>query len=210
MNAEQLKAILVAHAEYLKTGDESKRANLSRADLSRANLSRADLSWANLSEADLSWANLSRADLSWANLSRANLSRANLRSANLRSADLRSADLSGAKNVFDPVAYVAENFKRVRGGIEVWKRIGGQYAVPESWVIEAGAEISEVVNPLPTCDCACGVNVGTETWCRGNYVGAPLWRCLVKWEWLPSMVVPYNTTGKVRVGRVKLIELVTK
>ena len=165
MNAEQLKAILEAHAEYLETGDESKRADLRSADL---------------------------------------------RSADLRSANLRWADLSGVKNLLDPVAYVAENFKRVRGGIEVWKRIGGQYAVPESWVIEAGSEISEVVNPLPTCDCACGVNVGTEEWCRRNYVDAPLWRCLVKWEWMPSLVVPYNTDGKVRVGRVKLVELVTK
>ena len=195
MNAEQLKAILVAHAEYLETGDESKRANLSSADLRSANLSSADLRWADLRSANLRWADLRSADLS---------------SANLRLADLRWANLSGVKNLLDPVAYVAENFKRVRGGIEVWKRIGGQFAVPESWVIEAGSEISEVVNPLPTCDCACGVNVGTEEWCRCNYVDAPLWRCLVKWEWMPSLVVPYNTDGKVRVGRVKLIELVTK
>ena len=169
------------------------KTNLSEADLSKADLSKADLSGADLSKADLSWANLSGANLSWANLHGANLSGANL---------------SEAKGLLDPAVYIAANFKRVRGGIEVWKRMGGQQTPPESWVIEPGSEISEVVNPLPTCDCACGVNVGTREWCDTHYTDKPLWRCLVKWAWMPSMVVPYNTNGKVRCGHVKLVELV--
>ena len=74
----------------------------------------------------------------------------------------------------------------------------------------SAARLSAMAREITTCDCACGVNVGTETWCQRTYVDAPLWRCLVKWEWMPSLVVPYNTDGKVRVGRVKLFELVTK
>ena len=182
MKAEQIAAILDAHKKWL-AGDSGERADLSGADLSGAKLSGADLSGANLRGA-----NLREVDLRWANLS--------------------GADLSGAKGLLDPAVYIAANFKRVRGGIEVWKRMGGQQTPPESWVIEPGSEISEVVNPLPTCDCACGVNVGTREWCDTHYTDKPLWRCLVKWAWMPSMVVPYNTNGKVRCGHVKLVELV--
>ena len=128
--------------------------------------------------------------------------------ADLSGADLRRADLSGAVGLLDACEYVATNFKRVRGGIEVFKSFGEQYEPPRGWEIKPGAELSEVVNPLPTLDCACGVNVGTREWCDRN-CQKTVWRCLVKWEWLPSMVVPYNTDGKVRVGRVKLIEPLT-
>ena len=43
MPAEQLKAVIAVHAEYLATGDESMRADLSEANLYGANLRRADL-----------------------------------------------------------------------------------------------------------------------------------------------------------------------
>ena len=168
MTKEQLQAVLDAHADCLKTGDQAKRADLRGAHLSGAYLSGADLS----------------------------------------GADLYGADLSGAVGLLDACEYVAANFKRVRGGIEVFKSFGEQYEPPRGWEIKPGAELSEVVNPLPTLDCACGVNVGTREWCDRN-CQKTVWRCLVKWEWLPSMVVPYNTDGKVRVGRVKLIEPLT-
>ena len=198
MTKEQLQAILDAHAEYLKTGDQAERADLSEANLSGADLSGAYLSGAYLSGADLSGADLSRADLRGADL----------RGADLRGADLRRADLSGAVGLLDACEYVAANFKRVRGGIEVFKSFGEQYEPPRGWEIKPGAELSEVVNPLPTLDCACGVNVGTREWCDRN-CQKTVWRCLVKWEWMPSMVVPYNTDGNVRCGHVKLVELVT-
>ena len=88
MPAEQLKAVIAVHAEYLATGDESMRAYLSEADLHEADLSGADLSEADLRRADLHGADLHGANLSEANLSEANLSEANLYGANLRRADL--------------------------------------------------------------------------------------------------------------------------
>lgn len=84
--AEEIAAILSAHAEWLRGEGGGSRANLSRADLSGANLSRACLSRACLSGAYLSRADLSGADLSGADLSGANLSRANLSGANLSGA----------------------------------------------------------------------------------------------------------------------------
>jgi len=194
MTADQLKAVLDAHALWLKGEGAGQRANLHEANLHEADLRGADLREADLSEADLSWANLHGA---------------NLRGANLRGADLREADLSGAQGIFDPCAWLAANCKRVRGGIEAYKTFGLYNQPPESWKQEPGAEISEVVNPNPTDDCGCGVNVATLDWVRRNSdKNLPIWKVLVKWEWMVGAVVPYGTDGKFRVPRAKLVEVV--
>ena len=70
----KLTKVLKEHANYLRTGDVSKRADLRDADLSDAYLRGADLSDADLRGADLSDADLSGADLSDADLSGADLS----------------------------------------------------------------------------------------------------------------------------------------
>ena len=189
MTADQLKAVLDAHALWLKGEGAGQRANLYEADLRGADLREADLSGAHLR-----WADLSEADLSGANLSGANLS---------------GADLSGAQGIFDPCAWLAANCKRVRGGIEAYKTFGLCNQPPESWKQEPGAEISEVVNPNPTDDCGCGVNVATLDWVRrNNDEDLPIWKVLVKWEWMVGAVVPYGTDGKFRVPRAKLVEVV--
>jgi len=199
MTADQLKAVLDAHALWLKGEGAGQRANLHEADLRGADLREADLS-----EADLSWANLHGA-----NLRGANLRGADLREADLSGANLSGADLSGAQGIFDPCAWLAANCKRVRGGIEAYKTFGLYNQPPESWKQEPGAEISEVVNPNPTDDCGCGVNVATLDWVRRNSdKNLPIWKVLVKWEWMVGAVVPYGTDGKFRVPRAKLVEVV--
>ena len=229
MTADQLKAVLDAHALWLKGEGAGQRANLHEADLRgadlrEADLSEADLRWADLSGANLSganlrWADLHEADLRGADLSGANLSGANLRwadlsgadlsGANLSGANLSGAHLSGAQGIFDPCAWLAANCKRVRGGIEAYKTFGLYNQPPESWKQEPGAEISEVVNPNPTDDCGCGVNVATLDWVRrNNDEDLPIWKVLVKWEWMVGAVVPYGTDGKFRVPRAKLVEVV--
>jgi hypothetical protein len=185
------QTVAEAIAERRKKADETaSRADLSWADLSRANLSGANLSGANLSGANLSGANLSGADLSRADLSRANLSGANL---------------SRAKGIFDGCAWMLKNFRKTRHGLIVYKSFDSNYAPNPEWKIEPGSVISENVNPSPTEDCGCGINVATKEWVQRNYPNATIWRCLIRWAWLPSVVVPYNTDGKIRCGRVQLI-----
>ena len=178
MNSDQLKAILESHADW-RAGREGGEP---------ANLSGANLSWADLSGADLSGADLSGADLRWGNLSEANL--------------------SGADGVFDAAAWIADNLRRTRGGVFAYKTFANHYPPPDSWRQEPGAEIHENVNPLPTIDCGCGVNVGTLEWCREHGGSGPIWQLLIKWEWLAAGVIPYRTDGKFRVPRVRLIEVV--
>ena len=189
------------------------RANLTRANLSRANLTRADLSGANLSLANLSGADLSRANLSGANLSLANLSGANLSGACLSRADLSGVDLSwvdlsGVKNLLNPSRWLADNFEKDDLGYIVYKKIGDtEHKAPDTWKIEPGSFLEEIVNPLPTVDCGCGVNFGTLDWVNAHYVNADIWRCRIRWEDLAGVVVPYSADGKARCSRLELLEV---
>jgi hypothetical protein len=219
INGKNLAEILADHKKWLEEPIERETslranlrlANLRLADLSGANLRGANLRLANLSDANLSGANLSDANLRLANLRLANLSGANLSVANLSDANLSDANLSDAKNLLNPVVWLAENFEADELGYIVYKAIGDTtYAAPDHWEIEAGKTIEEVVNPLPTVDCACGVNFATLKWVRTEYADkkVDIWRCCIRWEWLPGVVVPFNTTGKARCNKLELIEKV--
>ena len=78
--------------------------------------------------------------------------------------------------------------------------------MPDTWKIEPRSIIEEVCNPLPTNDCASGVNVATLDWIKSNSNKDRVWRCLIRWPWLAGVVVPYNTDGKIRAARVELLE----
>lgn len=138
-------------------------------------------------------ANLRNADLSWANLRNANL-----RNANLSGADLRDVDLSGAKGLVDAIDYMAAHFKRTKDGYIVYKAFGGTCAVG------AGEIIAEVCNPSRTDACGCGINVAPIDWVQEHYDG-DIYKLLIRWEWLPGVVVPYNTDGKIRCSRAQII-----
>ena len=150
---------------------------------------------------------LSGADLSAAGLRAADLRGADLSGADLSDADLSDADLSGVKGLLDPVDWLKTNFETDAEGIIVYKRIGEtEFDAPSHWTIEPGAYLTEVVNPTRTVECACGVNFGTRDWCRWHYKTATLWRCRIEWWDLAGVVVPYNTDGKARCARLRLIE----
>ena len=157
--------------------------------------------------ADGKRADLRGADLREANLSRANLSSANLSGADLRGADLRGADLSGAENLLFAADYLDANFERTNEGYIAYKTFGGMYSAPDDWKIERGSIITETVNPNRTNECGCGINVAPLDWVRKNYNGQ-IWKVLIEWPWLAGVVVPYNTDGKIRCEKVRLLEVV--
>jgi len=185
MTKNELAKILEEHAMWLRDESTGLRADLRYADLRSADLSSADLRSANLRSA-----NLRRADLS---------------SADLSSADLRYADLSACKHLLCAADWLGANCDMDEHGVIVYKRFGKtEYEQP--WKPSTGAVIAEVCNPLPTVDCGCGVNIGTRKWCDSNYTTAKLWKCRIRWIDLADTVVPYNTSGKFRCGRLECIE----
>ena len=197
-------------AKFLELMQESKEKAveyLSGADLSDADLSGADLSGADLSDADLSGADLSGANLSGANLRRANLRRANLSGADLSGANLSGANLSGTQGLLDAINYLEANFERTKEGYIVYKTFGAYNAPPEKWKIEAGSIIEETVNPNRTDTCGCGVNVATLDWVKNDNLGTiKIYKLLIKFEWLPGVIVPYGTDGKIRCSRAQILE----
>ena len=149
-------------------------------------------------------------DFRQADLRGADLRGADLRDADLSGADLRGADLSGAKNLLDPVAWLEKTFDHDDKGILVYKTFSAHYQPPAHWKFSPGSILTEVVNPLPTSDCACGINVATLSWIRANnrHGCGFIWLCRVRWEWLIGAVIPYHTDGKFRVSRLELLEVV--
>ena len=188
-------------------GANLRGADLRGADLRGANLKGADLRGADLRGANLGGANLAGADLKGADLKGADLEGANLADANLADANLGRADLSGVRGLLDPAEYMAATFERdAQGrGYIAYKAFGLHYPQPSHWVIEPGSVISEVVNPDRATGCGSGVNVGTRAWVASDYAQS-IWRVLIRWEWLPGVVVPFDSGGKVRCSKVELLE----
>ena len=188
---------------YLADKKGGRRADLSGADLSGAYLFRADLIGANLIRADLSDANLIGADLSWADLSGANLSGADLSEANLI-----GANLSEATGLLPSVNFLEAHFERTDAGYIAYKTFNVIYTVPAAWEIKGGAIISENVNFDRCTGCGCGINVAPLEWVKRHDGNGPIWKVLIRWEWLCGVCVPYMSDGKIRCERVELLEVV--
>ena len=96
------------------------------------------------------------------------------------------------------------HFERTDKGYIVYKSFNENYSAPESWKIEPGEIIEETVNCDRTTECGCGINVAPLEWVRRNGRNHP-YKLLIRWEWLPGVVVPYNTDGKIRCSRAEII-----
>lgn len=187
-------------------------AYLGNTDLSYANLSGADLhavymGGANLSHANLSDTNLECARFDYADLRYTNLSDANLVETKLTGAELKGSNLSSAKGLLSAIDYMKLNFERVDDGYIVYKTFGMRFTPPENWEIKPGSVLTENVNFDRAEVCGCGINVAPLKWVRRRYKGE-IWRCLIRWEWLSGICVPYNTDGKIRCERIELLEVV--
>jgi len=199
-------------------GADLKDTNLSGADLTGADLTGANLNGADLSDADLSYANLRGSNLSGANLRNADLYDADLRVANLRDADLsgadlsdallNNADLSGAEGLLSQIDYLSEHFEKTYAGIFVYKTFEGGYTKPNKWPITKGLIITENVNFTRTQMDGCGVSVNTLEISRQEcqFSQLDIWKCLIKYEWLPGVCVPYSTDGNIRAEKIQLLE----
>lgn len=163
----------------------------------------------NLTEANLTGTNLTNALLHGTDLSRANLMGCNLDGTVLRGANMCHTILNGAKNVHSPINYLKEHFEFTAEGLIAYKVFGYIYSTPSYWRIEKGSVITENCNFNRNDLCGCGINVGTFNWVTHQCEGE-VWKVLIRWEWLPGVVVPYNTNGKIRCEKCELVEVVAE
>lgn len=98
--------------------------------------------------------------------------------------------------------YVA--VKSTEDGYIVYKTFGSEYAAPKYWDIRPGAIIEETCNPNRTDRCGCGINVAPQSYVSEHYRGR-IYKLLIRWAWLPNVVVPYGTDGKIRCGKAEII-----
>jgi len=200
----------------IKNNSDYHGANFRGADLRGADLSESNLIETDLTDANLSAANLRLSDLYDANLSGARLTETNFRGADLRGADLSKAlliranlvdaNLSGAKGLLNPAEWLRENFEVIDHEIIVYKVFWAVHRPPDSWDIRPGQYITEIVNRDCTNKCGCGINVAALKWIHANILYKPIWKCAIEPMDLATAIVPYNTDGMFRVGRVRLIE----
>jgi hypothetical protein len=108
--------------------------------------------------------------------------------------------------LLDPIDYLLANFERTPDGLVAYKAFDVFWRSPSAWDIRPGAVLTETVNPNRQDDCGSGINVATREWVRAFVPCARIWRCLIRWEWLPGVVAPYATDGKIRCSRVELLE----
>lgn len=207
--------------------DFSGTAFLNNVDFGGAILDRAvfrnaygysvDFTDASLRGADFQDANFGNADFTNADLSFANLTGLG---ANRLYTEFRfnNTNLSGAVGLPDQREFLSKLDKTDEGYV-VYKVLdytyGAHYAPAPHWKIEAGEYLTENCNSDRAKECGCGVNFGTVEYCTENYKhhlknrkGSHLWRCLIEWEDVAGIVVPYFSHGKARCERLRLLEIV--
>lgn len=187
-------------------------ANLHNAYFTRASLVAADFARTKLFGADFIGADLTDANMKNADLSGADFRDAILGGVDFTDAKIGGANFSGAKGLPNARDFMAKNFDHDSKGWIVYKGFGRTtFTSPYSWKIERGAYIEENVNPDPTVDCACGVNFATPAWIVNEYHGklrddeVQMWKCHIDFVDAVDIVVPYDSEGKARCGRLKLL-----
>ena len=197
--------------EYFELASEEEN-KLLKFDIKLANILELHLKWIRSEKggvrADLSDADLSDADLSDADLSRADLSRADLSDADLSDADLRGADLSDAEGVLSAIDFMNKHFEKIDEGYIAYKTFGTFYSINPNWKIKVGEVIEENVNFNRNNECGCGINVAPLKWVKNQTGDLPIYKVLIRNEWLMGVCIPYLTDGKIRCERVEILGVV--
>ena len=137
-----------------------------------------------------------------------NLIGADLQGADLSRADLQGANFSDSKGLLSSKDFI-EKLGKTSDGVLCYKAFGNtDFPAPSYWKIEEGAILEEIVNSCRTNDCGCGVNVANSLkWCKENHPQASsYYLCEIAFLDLVDTVIPYNSNGKFRASRVKLLK----
>ncbi len=192
----------------------NKNKNLSGADLSWADLSGVNLWGANFSGANLSKVDFSGADLSWADFSEVNLWGANFSGANLSKVNFSGVNLWGAINLPSQFCSNLNILKFQKGKLTAFKYLNLNLKSPyEHFQYEIGKEyICENYNTDERILCSRGFNIATLEWCLQNTGCNITDYVYIEVEFLAEDIVaiPYNSDGKFRVKKMKIVRQIPK
>lgn len=122
---------------------------------------------------------------------------------------------SQCNGIFNPSDYLNKYFERNESdtGYIVYKTFGSMYQPCKEWDISPGTILYENCNMDRRADCSYGINVAPIEWVKRsaliNLEGEvkDIWRCEILDKWLADVCVPYNTDGKIRCSKLRLIEI---
>jgi len=190
-----------------------ERINLVEANLKEANLKESNLKEANLQEANLERINLVEANLYGANLYGVNLYGANLHKANLEGAILYKANLYGAnlekaKNIPSIFRTSLNILKYQPGKLRAYKYLDNTFESPyRKFKYEIGKAYETYgYNDDERYSCGSGYNVATLDWCLRD-TEKDLSKIYIEVEFTAKDIVaiPYNSSGKFRVKKMKIL-----
>lgn len=169
------------------------------------NVDCSDMNFTDISFAGATFINVYFGNTNFTNVS---FEGATFINAHFEGATFKYVDFSGSKGLLNPIDYLNKNFEKTEEGYIVYKTFGKFYNAPDNWKIEPNSIIEEEVDYNRCDECGCGINVATKKWVEEDniLIKRAVWKLLIKWEWLPTVVVPYNTNGKIRCGKAMLLE----
>ena len=195
------------HKLWLNDENDGKRADLYNIDCSGLDFSNNDLRFIYFYRINLTKANLSDCDLSGAILEKANLT-----DAILKNVHFTHYSLKNVKGLITTEDYMKNNFEFdiEKDGYIVYKTFGSRFVPPRKWIIKENSVIEENCDIDRRDACSYGINCGTLDWVR-NYnkkYNLPIWKMLIKKEWLNGVAIPYSTSGKFRCNKAQLLNIV--
>ena len=101
-----------------------------------------------------------------------------------------------------------EHFEKIDEGYIAYKTFGTFYSINPNWKIKVGEVIEENVNFNRNNECGCGINVATYNWIKTQTGDLPIYKVLIRNEWLMGVCVPYLSDGKIRCERVEILGVV--
>ena len=101
-----------------------------------------------------------------------------------------------------------EHFEKIDEGYIAYKTFGTFYSINPNWKIEVGEVLKENVNFNRNNACGCGINVATYNWIKTQTGDSPVYKVLIRNEWLMGVCVPYLSDGKIRCERVEILGVV--
>lgn len=129
--------------------------------------------------------------------------------------------LSQCSGITSPSDYLNEYFERNESdtGYIVYKTFGSLYLPCKEWDISPGSIIYENCDMNRCNPCSYGINVAPIEWIKKYALTKTelygedekvkdIWRCEILDKWLADVCVPYDTNGKIRCNKLRLIEIV--
>jgi len=196
-------------------------------DMSLTNFKKSKFHFVNFNNCDLEDSKFDSVEMTEVEFKISNLNRASFQnvkfnddSIQIIQCNLYETNFSQSKGLLNPIDYLSENFEWNNDGMIVYKIF--DHFMPTVWpdFKRSGDILTEEPNYDRTSNFSCGINAANQEWFQninqsGTFERVPkfsqdVWKCLIKFQWLPGVVVPYNPEGQIRCCRLQLIKKFTE